>query len=217
MNIDLARFNMVEQQIRPGEVSDPNLLALLLELKREEFVLEPYRDLAFSDIRLPLCGGGKALFPRIEAKMVNELNLSSKDNVLQIGVNNGYIAALIASIANKVKVIDCNLDDLAWGRSCATKHDIFNIEFVQHDLNVLSFANEYFDKIIVVGSLTISPEILLPTLKRGGKLIGFIGQSPLMSLIAINKSGIGEISKHSILETDVDYLIKKSAHVLFEL
>lgn len=210
MDIELARFNMVEQQIRPSEISDHKVLELLSSIKREEFVLDNYRDLAFADLRLPLIEGGKALFPRIEAKLVHELELSPTDKVLQIGASNGYVTALMAKMAKSIYVVDNSLANLAWVDLALKKQSIFNVELNEQDINQLHFADDSFNKIVILGTLATNPGALLPSLKRGGKLLGFSGRSPLVSLIKINKGNVGEITKQILLETDVDYLGNKT-------
>ena len=97
MNTEKARFNMVEQQIRPWNVLDPNVLDLLFEVRREEFVPESYRSLAFADIEIPLTPHAVMMPPRMEARMLQELELSPDAQILEVGTGSGYMTALLAS------------------------------------------------------------------------------------------------------------------------
>jgi protein-L-isoaspartate(D-aspartate) O-methyltransferase len=106
MNIEQARFNMIEQQIRPWDVLDPQVLDLLFVVKREDFVPPAYRNLAFADMEIPLGGGQQMLAPKIEAKMLQELGLKKTDKVLEIGTGSGYMAALLAARADHVVTVE---------------------------------------------------------------------------------------------------------------
>ncbi|MGH8703461.1 MAG: protein-L-isoaspartate O-methyltransferase family protein, partial [Burkholderiales bacterium] len=106
LDFERARFNMVEQQIRPWEVLDPRVLDLLLRVRREEYVPARYRELAFADMEIPLGHGEKMLAPRIEARMLQELALAPADRILEVGTGSGYMTALLASLSNHVYSVD---------------------------------------------------------------------------------------------------------------
>jgi protein-L-isoaspartate(D-aspartate) O-methyltransferase len=107
MNIEQARFNMIEQQIRPWDVLDPQVLDLLFVIKRENFTPPAYRSLAFADMELPLGDGQSMLTPKVEAKLLQELGLRKTDKVLEIGTGSGYMAALLAARAEHVVTVEC--------------------------------------------------------------------------------------------------------------
>ena len=107
MDIEQARYNMVEQQIRPWEVLDPDVLELLLKVRREEFVPGPYRSLAFVDMEIPLGHGEQMWSPKLEARALQELQLKNTDKVLEVGTGSGYLTALLASLAPQVRSVDC--------------------------------------------------------------------------------------------------------------
>jgi protein-L-isoaspartate(D-aspartate) O-methyltransferase len=127
MNVEQARFNMVEQQIRPWNVFDEKILSLLSQIKRENFVTEKYHNLAFSDIEIPLPGEQKMLFPRIEARLLQELQLNKKDKVLEIGTGSGYVTALISKMADFVYSVEINSQNKAFAQNNLTHVGIKNV------------------------------------------------------------------------------------------
>lgn len=206
MNFEQARFNMVEQQIRPWNVFDENVMSLLAEVKREEFVSPEYKAIAFSDVEIPLPGGQKMLFPRVEARLLQELNLSKKDKVLEIGTGSGYVTAILAKLADFVYSIDINTVNKEFAISNLTKAGIKNVSVIEGDgLNGLP-AKAPFDKILIGGALPAIPQSLKQQLRVGGHLIAITGVKPAMHAVHITKVAENEFIEKQIFETVVDEL-----------
>lgn len=206
MNFEQARFNMVEQQVRPWNVFDENVLAMLTNVKREEFVSPEYKAIAFSDVEIPLPGGQKMLFPRVEARMLQELNLSKKDKVLEIGTGSGYVTAMLGKLTDFVYSIEINAKNKEFAVSNLTKAGIKNVSIIEGDgLNGLA-AKAPFDKILVGGSLPVIPQTLKQQLKVGGHMVAVIGTKPAMHAVHITRVAENEFIEKQIFETIIDEL-----------
>jgi len=206
MNFEQARFNMVEQQVRPWNVFDENVLAMLTNVKREEFVSPEYKAIAFSDVEIPLPGGQKMLFPRVEARMLQELNLSKKDKVLEIDTGSGYVTAMLAKLTDFVYSIEINAKNKEFAVNNLTKVGIKNVSILDGDgLNGLA-AKAPFDKILVGGSLPVIPQSLKQQLKVGGHMVAVIGTKPAMHAVHITRTAENEFSEKQIFETIIDEL-----------
>lgn len=206
MNFEQARFNMVEQQVRPWNVFDENVLAMLTNVKREEFVSPEYKAIAFSDVEIPLPGGQKMLFPRVEARMLQELNLSKKDKVLEIGTGSGYVTAMLGKLTDFVYSIEINTKNKEFAVSNLTKAGIKNVSIIEGDgLNGLA-AKAPFDKILIGGSLPVIPQTLKQQLKVGGHMVAVIGTKPAMHAVHITRIAENEFIEKQIFETIIDEL-----------
>jgi protein-L-isoaspartate(D-aspartate) O-methyltransferase len=206
MNFEQARFNMVEQQVRPWNVFDENVLAMLTNVKREEFVSPEYKAIAFSDVEIPLPGGQKMLFPRVEARMLQELNLSKKDKVLEIGTGSGYVTAMLGKLTDFVYSIEINAKNKEFAVSNLTKAGIKNVSIIEGDgLNGLA-AKAPFDKILIGGSLPVIPQTLKQQLKVGGHMVAVIGTKPAMHAVHITRVAENEFIEKQIFETIIDEL-----------
>jgi protein-L-isoaspartate(D-aspartate) O-methyltransferase len=207
MNVEHARFNMVQQQIRPCEIFDQNLLDLYTSVKRENFVAPQYKNIAFSDLEIPLPGGQKMLCPRVESKLIQELQLSKTDKVLEIGTGSGYVTAVLAKMVDfvySVEINDINKED-------AAKHlmqaGISNVSIISgNGLHGLA-AKAPFDKIFIGGGLTHIPEELIRQLKNGGRLVAIVGKKPVMHAILLERLSETHCRETQLFETDVDYLV----------
>lgn len=201
MNIEQARFNMIEQQIRPWDVLDTSILALLSAVRREEFVPAQHRSLAFMDLELPLDNGGALLAPRVEARLVQDLNLNKHDVVLQVGVGTGYVTALIAHKAQRVVALDSQADLVNTARQNLRKAGIANAEVQQGDgVNGLS-GQAPFDAILLTGSVASVPQTLLDQLKIGGRLLAIVGQEPIMQATLFTRTGDKQFEKQELFDT----------------
>lgn len=207
MNFEQARFNLVEQQIRPWNVFDENILDLISQIKRENFVTAQYRDLALSDIEIPLPGEQKMLCPKIEARLLQGLNLTKKDKVLEIGTGSGYVTALLAKLADFVYSIEINATNKKFAGHNLTKAGIKNVSIIEGDgINGLP-PKAPFDKIYVGGSLPEINDNLKDQLKVGGRLVGIIGKTPVMHAVVLEKTSENEFKQTQLFETVVDELI----------
>ena len=153
MNVEQARFNMIEQQIRPWDVLDTSVLALLSVVRRENFVPAAHRSLAFMDVEIPLPAGQSMLTPKVEARLVQDLNLSKRDRVLLVGAGSGYVAALIAHKAQRVIALEnrAELADLA--RSNLRNNQVHNAEVLQAEGSEGLAAQGPFEAILLTGSV----------------------------------------------------------------
>lgn len=201
MNIEQARFNMIEQQIRPWEVLDPQVLDLLFVVKREEFVPAAYRNLAFADMEIPLGSGQVMLAPRVEAKLLQELGLKKTDKVLEIGTGSGYMAALLAARADYVVSVECRPELAEMARQNLERANISNVTVeVRDGANGCSESGPY-DAIVVSGSMPSVPAALLKQLRVGGRLAITVGTAPVMEAQLITCTGDGIYNTVNLFET----------------
>jgi protein-L-isoaspartate(D-aspartate) O-methyltransferase len=187
MNLEQARFNMIEQQIRPWEVLDQNVLSLLAEVRREEFVPPAYRSLAFVDTEVPLPEGQCMLAPKVEARLLQELHLARHERVLEIGTGSGFMAALLAHQAQQVVSLEIRPALAALARANLQRAGITNAMVGEAD-GSRPVANEApFDAIVLSGSVAEIAPALLARLKVGGRLVGIEGQEPVMRAVHITR------------------------------
>ena len=211
MDVEQARFNMVEQQIRTWDVLDPDVLALLLAVRREDFVPSAYRSLAFGDLEIPLSGsstpGPRMWPPKLEARVVQELRLKPTDDVLEIGTGSGYLTALLASRGARVMTveIDPKLADSASARLNA--HDFQNIQVEVGDGSRGWSPDLMFDAIVMTGSTPILPDSIVAQLKPGGRLFAIVGIEPAMHGRLVTKDESGEAIVRDLFETVVAPLV----------
>jgi protein-L-isoaspartate(D-aspartate) O-methyltransferase len=189
MNVEQARANMIEQQIRPWNVLDPHVLELLGSVKREEFVPLAHKALAFADMSIPLPGGQCLLTPKVEARLVQEVNAQRHEKVLQIGVGSGYVTALLAHRAQRVVAVDNAAELVQLARANLQKAGIFNAEVRQSDAPLGAAAEQPFDAILLTGSVGEVPSSLLQQLKVGGRLVAIVGEEPMMYVTVMTRSG----------------------------
>jgi protein-L-isoaspartate(D-aspartate) O-methyltransferase len=206
MNIEQARFNMIEQQIRPWEVLDSQVLDLLFVVKREDFVPAAYRNLAFADMEIPLGNGQVMLAPRVEAKLLQELGLKKTDKVLEIGTGSGYMAALLGARAEHVVSLECRPELADFARQNLERAGITNV-----DVEVAGGANGWaargpYDAIVVSGSVPVLPDALLKQLRLGGRLAVIVGEAPVMEAQLITCTADGIYNTINLFETVVPAL-----------
>ena len=201
MNIEQARFNMIEQQIRPWEVLDPQVLDLLFVVKREDFVPAAYRNLAFADLEIPLGSGQVMLAPRIEARLLQELGVQKTDKVLEIGTGSGYMAALLAARAEHVVTVECRPELADFARQNLERAGVANVAVEVGDgANGWSQRGPY-DVILVSGSVPSLPDALLKQLRVGGRLAVVVGEAPVMEAQLITCVADGIYNTVNLFET----------------
>jgi protein-L-isoaspartate(D-aspartate) O-methyltransferase len=196
-NLEHARFNMIEQQIRPWDVLDAQVLALLATVKREDFVPLAHKALAFVDMEIPLLGsedeamknGHCMLPPRVEARLLQDLQLKPTDKVLEIGAGSGYMAALLAHRAQRVITMEINPELAKMARANLQKAGIANAEVREGDGSHGLKAEGPFDAILLSGSVVEVPAALLAQLKVGGRLGAITGTEPVMRATFITRTG----------------------------
>ena len=188
MNTEIARFNMIEQQIRPWEVLDQNVLSLLASVKREDFVPPALRALAFVDTQVPLKAGQPhgpcMLEPKVEARLLQELQLLKHEKVLEIGTGSGFMAALLAHRAMQVLTLECDPELAATARENLRRSGVVNatVREVAPEQGAAGAPGDGpFDAIVLSGSVARVPQALLEQLKPGGRLVAVVGDEPVMT------------------------------------
>lgn len=188
MNIEQARFNMIEQQIRPWDVLDESVLSLLANVKREDFVPATYQALAFVDTEVPLPGGQFMLSPKVEARLLQELAIDSKATVLEVGSGSGFMAALIGHRARQVMTLEIDEQLATLAKANLQRAGVANVA-VRHMDGSRGLPGEApFDAILLSGSVAEVPPTLLAQLKVGGRLAAIVGQEPVMRATLFTRS-----------------------------
>ena len=196
-SFELARFNMIEQQIRPWEVLDAQVLALLAQVRREDFAPQAHRALAFADMELPLTqpavDGQVMLAPRVEARLLQDLTIKPTDKALEVGAGSGHMASLLAGLAQRVVSLEID-DDLArMARDNLQRVGIANASVRLADACAQDFAacrtQAPWDVILLSGSVAEVPSALLSLLAPDGRLMAIVGQEPMMRATLITRTG----------------------------
>ncbi|HWV63542.1 MAG TPA: protein-L-isoaspartate O-methyltransferase [Oxalicibacterium sp.] len=201
MNIEQARFNMIEQQIRPWDVLDLDVLELLVVVKREAFVPLAYRALAFADSEIPLPHGEHMLAPRVEARILQELAVKKHENVLEIGAGSGYMAALLAHQARHVTTVEIEPELKSLAEKNLADYGVTNVDVVQADASQGLDNGQQYDVIVVSGSLPVVPEKLLSQIKVGGRMFVVVGNAPAMTAQIITRTSDVAYDTVGVFET----------------
>lgn len=216
MNFEQARFNMIEQQIRPWEVLDPKVLHTLSVVKREDFVPQTYKALAFGDLEIPLGNGQAMLPPRVEARMLQEVGIKKSDKVLEIGTGSGYMAALLAALAEHVVTVEIQPELAETARQNFAKAGITNITIEVGNGAQGWSGRAPYDVIVVSGGLAELPQALLKQLRVGGRLVAIVGEAPVMNAQVVTCIADGTYSTVNIFETVVPLLSNAPAKAQFQ-
>lgn len=206
MNLEQARFNMVEQQIRTWEVLDQEVLDLLMTVKREQFVPPACLKLAFADTAIPLGHGAAMLPPAIEAKILQALQLRKSDKVLEIGTGSGYMAALLGARSDHVCTIEIEPALAAQARANLARQDADNVTVIEGDGALGWPSHAPYDAIVLSGSVAGIPDALLQQLKVGGRLLAVVGEAPLMQARLVTCVGEGRFQSVNLFETSIPRL-----------
>ena len=204
--LEKARINMIEQQIRPWEVLDQSVLDLLLQVRREQFVPSHLRSLAFVDFELPLnidgvVTGECMLAPKVEARFLQELGVHPHEQVLEVGTGSGYMAALAAHKAQTVWTIEIDPRLQAFGAANLARAGVRNARVEGGDGSEGWPAHAPYDVIILSGSLPSLPASLLDQLKIGGRLAAIVGSAPVMSAQIVTRTGKDAFEPLALFET----------------
>jgi len=208
MNTELARFNMIEQQIRPWEVLDQSVLALLSAVRRENFVPLAKRALAFVDTQVPLLGNGRdapcMLEPKVEARLLQELQVQAQDKVLEIGTGSGFMAALLGHRSRQVFSLECIPELVQMARDNLTRNAVGNVNVLQvsAEAGARGLPGEAaFDVILLSGSVAAVPPALLQQLKVGGRLAAIVGEEPIMRARLYTRAGEAAFADVDLFDT----------------
>jgi protein-L-isoaspartate(D-aspartate) O-methyltransferase len=201
MNLEQARANMVEQQIRPWEVLDQEVIDLLYSVPREQFVPEKHRALAFADLEIPL-GDHQCMWqPKLEARVLQELGVRKSDRVLEVGTGSGYLTALLAHRAAHVRSVEISPRLAALGRANLERHGADNVELETGDAARGWPRGAPYDVIVLTGSTSVLPRACLEQLAPGGRLFAVVGESPVMSARLVVCRAPGAFHETDLFET----------------
>ena len=201
MDFEKARFNMVEQQIRPWDVLDQQVLDLLFRLHREDYVPEPYRSLAFADMEIPLGHDEKMLQPKLEARMLQELAIKSTDRILEVGTGSGYMTALLASFGKHVYSVDIIPEFTRSAAARLAAHGVGNVTLETGDAARGWDKHAPYDVIVLTGSVPVLPEAFQKSLALGGRLIAVVGEPPVMEAQLVTYVSAGAYNSVGLFET----------------
>ncbi|MDQ5896882.1 MAG: protein-L-isoaspartate(D-aspartate) O-methyltransferase [Pseudomonadota bacterium] len=201
MNVEQARFNMIEQQIRPWDVLDPSVLSLLAVVKREDFVPAAHRAVAFMDLEVPLPGGQVMLAPRVEARLLQELGLQRHEKVLEVGTGSGFMAALMAHKAQTVVTYEKRAELASLARENLRHAALMNVEVRQGDGSNGDVSRGPWDAILLSGSVAEVPAALLQQLKVGGRLVAVVGTEPVMRALRMRRVSEREFVTEVLFDT----------------
>jgi protein-L-isoaspartate(D-aspartate) O-methyltransferase len=201
MNLELARFNMIEQQIRPWEVLDQDVLSLLAVVRREEFVPPAHRALAFVDTEVPLPEGQCMLAPKVEARLLQELRVQRHERVLEVGAGSGYMAALLAHRAESVDTFELRPALAQFARANLARAGVANVRVRDGDGSAGDAAQGPWDAIVLSGSVAAVPDALLAQLKPGGRLAAIEGFEPVMRAVLVTCVGERQWRRVELFDT----------------
>lgn len=200
-NLEQSRFNMVEQQIRTWNVLDQDILDLLYQVKREEFVPAAYRFMAFTDMEIPLEHDAVMLAPKMDARILQELNIRKTDKILEIGTGTGYMTALLAQLGAHVHSVEIVPELHAMARINLQTHDVTNVTLEQGDAARGWPDHGPYDVIVLTASTPVLPEAFQQSLTPGGRLFAIVGEEPVMEALLITCITPGNYSSTRLFET----------------
>ncbi len=214
MNVEQARFNMVEQQIRPWEVLEPGVLALLFEVKRERFVPAPHADLAFADMEIPLGHGEAMMQPKVEARILQELGIRPEEAVYEVGTGSGYLTALLARQARHVTSVEIHDDLRESAAANLGREGVRNVTLLGGDGARAPLGESTFDVIVLTGSTPVLPQAFLDRLNVGGRLFAVEGDAPVMQAVVHARTASG-FTRTGVFETLLKPLVNALAPTRF--
>lgn len=216
MDFEKARYFMVEQQVRPWDVLDPRVLEVLSEVPREKFTPEQYQELAYADTRIPLVDGGEMLNPNIEGRILQHLNLSDDDVVLEIGTGSGYLTACLAKLARHVDSVDISEQRCEQAEQRLQELGIHNVSITAGDASESWNQKRFYDAIVICGSLPQIPEAYKKLLSQNGRLFVVVGEPPVMTALRVTRTGKNAWQVEELFDTCIDRLNGKADAETFQ-
>lgn len=216
MNFDQARFNMVEQQVRPWDVLDTRVLGLFESIRREDFVPLRYRKLAFADLAIPLDHGQFMMKPVVEGRMLQALDIKADETALEIGTGSGFITACLAHLALRVVSVDIFEQFTAETAVKLKEKDIDNVELETGDAMGDWQPEQAHDLVVVTGSVKMVPEQFMGWVNPGGRLFAVCGDSPAMQAKLFTRLNVSDWHEESLFETDLPRLVNATHAPQFE-
>jgi len=209
MDLQLARSNMIEQQVRPWDVLDQRVLDVLAEVPREAFLAATYRGIAYSDFQLPIGFSQHMLKPTVDGRLLQALLLEVTDTVLEIGTGSGYLTACMARLSAHVDSIEIVPELFATASATLAGMGVTNVTLRQQDANQPWDARDGYDAIAFSGAIPSVPDFYRNKLKLGGRLFAMMGETshPTMEAVLITRIRDNEWSRESLFETSVDALV----------
>ena len=207
MDIEQARFNMIEQQIRTWEVLDQEVLDLLFTIKRERFVPEKWRGLAFADMEIPLGLGQTMWPPKLEARCIQELGLKKTDTVLEVGTGSCYLCALLAARSQHVYSVEIYPELAKQAAQTLKTEGVTNVTLDTGDASRGWNKHAPYDAIVLTGSVPLLIEVYQQALKPEGRLFVIVGDPPVMVAKIITCVALGAYSSVDLFETCVAPLV----------
>lgn len=207
MNIEQARFNMVEQQIRPWDVLNPDVLNIIMTTPREDYVPAQYRSLAFVDTNIPLPHEQVMMAPVVEGRILQAVDIQHGDKVLEIGTGSGYLTACLAGLGSHVTSVDIFEDFTREAGEKLAAHGLDNVTLVTDDAAAGYGEAQAYDVIVITGALPEVPQAYREALAIGGRLCAIIGESPAREAVLITRLGEDQWQMESLFETDIPDLI----------
>lgn len=205
LNLEKARFNMIEQQVRPWDVLDARVLAVLGEVQRERYVRDEHVQLAFADLELPLAHGEFMMKPVIEGRVLQAVEVQPGDRVLEIGTGSGFLTACLARLGQAVTSVEQHADLAATARERLQRDGITNAQVVVAEALLGYTPPHEFDVVVLTGAVSALPEHCLGWLRPGGRLFAVVGESPVQQAIVFTRDG-STVGQTSLFETDLAYL-----------
>ena len=215
MDIEQARFNMIEQQIRPWHVLNTDVLDVIQSVPREQFVPKEHQSLAFADLEIPLDHEQVMMSPKVEARLLQSLQIRAQDEVLEVGTGSGYLTACLATMAAHVTTIEYYASLSAVAEQRCRQNNLQNIEFTVGDVFDRIAALGTYDVIAVTAS---SPEYLpqfAQQLNIGGRMFVIVGHRPVMTAMLVTCVASNEYRRETIFETEIPPLIMSSRKKVF--
>lgn len=207
MNIEQARLNMVENQVRPWEVLDARVLDVIARVRREDFVAAEHRQLAFADLCLPLGHGEVMMKPVVEGRVLQALELLPTDRVLEIGTGSGFLTACLASLSAHVTSVDIHADFTAAAQQRLQASGVGNTSLVTDDAVNTWQPDALFDALVVTGAVHAIPPRWTTWLKPGARMLVVRGDSPVQHAVLLTHEGAGRCREEALFETDLPYLV----------
>lgn len=217
LDIETARRNMVEQQVRGWDVLDHRVLDVLGSVPREAFVPDAWRALAFTDLALPLGHGEVMMKPVVEGRLLQALALDGDEEVLEIGTGSGFLTACLARLGGRVTSVERRTEFVASATRRLAAHGIDNAEVVTADAVTEWQAPRTFDVIVVGGAVARFPQRWMAWLKPGGRAFAIVGRSPSMQAVLASANARGELAVRHLFETDLPYLLHAAPEPRFTL
>ncbi len=204
-NMEQARFNMIEQQIRPWDVADVEVLQLLSVVKREQFVPAGRQSLAFMDLEIPLGCGAAMWQPKLEARVLHELKIKSNERVLEVGTGSGYLTALLSRLAAQVASVEIVPELSAQAAHNLAAQDFENVQLEVGDASK-GWGSAHYDVIVLTGSVPLIPQEFQQQLTVGGRLFAIVGDAPAMQAKLITRLANDVFESVTLFETNVQPL-----------